>query len=94
MIFGFVISLYSIFVISLLYWTGDLIQGQGHYGFWILGTKFLLVFLINYGSISYRLGAIDPQSFRYNDNDRNAWSDKGKAAYGVAPAVTKATPRV
>ncbi len=33
-------------------------QGQGHCGFWILATKFLLVSLSNNGSISHRLGAI------------------------------------
>jgi len=36
----------------------EVIQGQGHCGFWILATKFLLVSLSNYGSISHRLGAI------------------------------------
>ncbi len=33
------------------------IQGQGHCGFWILATKFLLVSPSNNGSISHRLGA-------------------------------------
>jgi len=36
----------------------EVIQGQGHCAFWILGIQFLLVFLSNYGSIYHRLGAI------------------------------------
>jgi len=64
----------------------DVTQGQGHCGFWIIGTKFLLVSLSNYGSISHRLGAMDPQSFCYRrtTDNRQALSDKGDAARGVA----------
>ena len=63
----------------------EVIQGQGHCWFWILGTKFLLVSLSNYGSISHRLGAMDPQSFRHDDNNnRHERSDKGEAVHGVA----------
>ena len=40
----------------------EVIQSQGHCGFWILANKFLLVSLSNYGSISHRLGAIDNYS--------------------------------
>ena len=41
----------------------------------------------NYGSISHRLGAMDPQSFYHDDiqtDNRRARPDKGEAAYGVA----------
>ena len=66
----------------------EVIQGQGHCGFWILGTEFLLVSLSNYGSISHRLGAMDVESFCYNGqrttDNRHALSDKGDAARGVA----------
>ncbi len=41
-----------------LKWPSEVIQGQGHCGFWILATKFILVFLSNYRSIYHRLGAI------------------------------------
>jgi len=37
----------------------------------ILGTKFLLVFLSNYESISTRLGAMDVQSFRLQQTEHN-----------------------
>jgi hypothetical protein len=64
----------------------EVIQGQGHCGFRILGTEFLLVSLSNYGYISHRLSATDVESFCYNNGrtDRHALSDKGEAARGVA----------
>ena len=45
------------------------IRCQGYCGFWILGMKFLLVFLCNHGSISNGFGAMDAdaESLRYND---------------------------
>jgi len=45
-----------------LKWPLEVVQGQGHCGFWILGTKFILVFLSNYGYLS-RLGATGDYSY-------------------------------
>ena len=72
--------------------TLEVIQGQGHCGFRILGTEFVSVFLSNHGSMSHRLGATDPQSFCYGQrtsdrqrtDNRHAQADKGEAAHGVA----------
>jgi len=54
--------LWAIFTFVTLKWPSEVIQGQGHCGFWILATKLILVSLSNNGSISHRLGAIGDYS--------------------------------